>query len=166
MHLIRVYALSPSKEAFKIFEGSSAAGILKFASPSVSCPSTYTYSVCLAPVQHTVVMTDTYGDGWTAGSSLTVKIDDLEFGTFILSRGYTASAVFSLSGHLLPNSVWQYSDSPQMTAEWTTAKVEWTEYSSFPVSHSIARYFRRRISIPSGAKSFTASVQTDTGFRF
>ena len=166
MHLIRVYALSPSKEAFKIFEGSSAAGVLKFASPSVSCPSTYTYSVCLAPVQHTVVMTDTYGDGWTAGSSLTVKIDDLEFGTFILSRGYTASAVFSLSGHLLPNSLWQYSDSPQMTAEWTTAKVEWTEYSSFPVSHSIARYFRRRISIPSGAKSFTASVQTDTGFRF
>lgn len=94
MTLTRTYALSPSSEGFQLYEGSNAAGILKFTSPTVSNPSTYTYTVCLSPVQHCVVMTDTNGDGWTPGSTLTVSIEGLDFGTFRLVKGYTSSGLF------------------------------------------------------------------------
>ena len=145
MTLTRTYALSPSSEGFQLYEGSNAAGILKFTSPTVSNPSTYTYTVCLSPVQHCVVMTDTNGDGWTPGSTLTVSIEGLDFGTFRLVKGYTSSGLFSLAGHLLPNSEWKYANVPQTTTEWPTASVSWNESYSFPDVTTISSYYSKSI---------------------
>ena len=111
-------------------------------------------------------MTDTNGDGWTPGSTLTVSIEGLDFGTFRLVKGYTSSGLFSLAGHLLPNSEWKYANVPQTTTEWTTASVSWNESYSFPDVTSITRYYRKSISVSKIVKLFKASVTTDSGFRF
>ena len=43
---------------------------------------TYTYSLCLAPGSHTLLLLDSYGDGWNGGY---VKINNVNYGTTFTS---------------------------------------------------------------------------------
>ena len=55
----------------------------------------YTWSVSLCRREHTVVMSDSYGDGWSNGSTVELKIDNYSLGSYSCS-GYSTEVSMSI----------------------------------------------------------------------
>ena len=76
------------EESFKIYEGDNTnEANLKFVQPSVEAYQSYTWTISLSSTLHTIVMTDSYGDGWTNGSTLEIRANGMTVGTFSLNSG-------------------------------------------------------------------------------
>ena len=68
--------------------------VVYFRQPSVSNNQQYTWSVTLCKESYLIVMTDTYGDGWSSGSNVVLKVGSTTIGSFTCS---SSSASFSFT---------------------------------------------------------------------
>ena len=59
--------------------------VVYFRQPSVSNNQQYTWSVTLCKESYLIVMTDTYGDGWSSGSNVVLKVGSTTIGTYTCS---------------------------------------------------------------------------------
>ena len=73
--IIRTCGSWAYEESFDIYEGSSSTDSL-FHQEGCSAMTT---NICINPVVHTIVMKDSYGDGWSSGSSVTVRYQDQKY---------------------------------------------------------------------------------------
>ena len=76
IEIIRTCSDWENEESFDIYEGSSSTSSPIFRQGT--CYSN-TYNICINPVVHTIVMRDSYGDGWSSGSSITVRYQDQSY---------------------------------------------------------------------------------------
>ena len=60
-------------------------GVVYYRQPSVSNYQQYTWSVTLCKGSYWIVMTDTYGDGWSSGSNVVLKVGSTTIGTYTCS---------------------------------------------------------------------------------
>ena len=65
----------PNEESFEIYEGVYSSS----ASPVYEQSGCYagTFYFCMNPVEHTIVLRDRSGDGWSSGSSLVLTSGDM-----------------------------------------------------------------------------------------
>ena len=73
--IIRTCGSWAYEESFDIYQGSSSTNSL-FHQETCSAMTT---NLCINPVVHTIVMKDSYGDGWSSGSSVTVRYHDQKY---------------------------------------------------------------------------------------
>ena len=59
--------------------------VVYFRQPSVSSNQQYTWSVTLCKESYLIVMTDTYGDGWSPGSDVVLNTRSTTIGTYTCS---------------------------------------------------------------------------------
>ena len=116
---------------------------------------------CLAHGTYYVQMRDSYGDGWTTGSKLSIKQGSEEIvqvvwtcGGSYNNRVYTCSQTFTVG----PPAEWQYSSTAQTSSSWTTGELDWTSYAgNYPAPTTTTRYFRRSIEM-TGTDNFGIRV--------
>ena len=80
--MVRTTSSWASEESFRIYRGEGTSGQLVYTQPTISTATTNTYTVCLMNTLHTILMTDTYGDGWSSGSKVVLSCLGDEIGTF------------------------------------------------------------------------------------
>ena len=100
----------PNRESFEIVSGSSTL----FTSPPFSNNQQYVYEVCLnASSNHiyTLIMKDSYGDGWQSGWISMNDINDNTIFKNTMIRGSQESYQFALYSPINKNDNWRYSDS-------------------------------------------------------
>ena len=110
----------------------------------------YTHTICLNTGVHTVVMGDTFGDGWNSGSQLQVFQGEREVAsiTWTCTKSQTTSCTTTFSTTELP--AWQFTSTPQTGSDWTTGTIDWPSSSSgFPAptttTHISVIYFHSRV---------------------
>ena len=81
--IIRTTKSYASEESFKIMDGNT----IVYTQPSISNYSNYTWSISLCRKNYILVMTDSWDDGWSSGSSVEFKIGDTSIGSYRLSSG-------------------------------------------------------------------------------
>ena len=163
MTLLRVYQSLASEEKIKVYQGTSIDGVLVYQTDSVYTAGSYTYTFCVAPGQYLIYMTDTFGDGWTSGSTATFSTSDEIIGTYHLDNGYSGSQIITITANT--PTPWQYSNEAQSSTSWTTGTVSWPERSEFPAVSTVTRYFRTTVTPASGEYAIRITVNTDVGFR-
>ena len=70
IEIIRTCGSYPGEESFDIYQGSSSTTNSIFHQGRCSAMTT---KLCINPVVHTIVMTDSYGDGWDSGSRVIIR---------------------------------------------------------------------------------------------
>ena len=88
--IVRTCGSYASEESFDIYEGSESTSSSIFHQGSCSAMTT---KVCINPVVHTIVMKDSYGDGWSSGSSVTIRYQDESY-TYTVASGSSRSETF------------------------------------------------------------------------
>ena len=161
--LLRVYQGLSNEEKLKIYQGTTINGALVFQTPTVTVPGSHTYTFCAEPGQYLLYMTDTYGDGWTTGSTATLSTDNGVIGSFRLPNGYTGSEVITISP--IVTAEWHYSNEPQTSTSWTTGATSWPVSAEFPAVSTVTRYFRSTFTPEAGNYGIRITVNTDVGFR-
>ena len=68
--IIRTCGSWPGEESFDIYQGSGSTSSSSFHQETCSAMTT---NLCINPVVHTIVMTDSYGDGWDSGSRVIIR---------------------------------------------------------------------------------------------
>ena len=99
-----------SEESFEIVSGSS----VLFSSPSFSNNQVHVYEVCLSASSnhiYTLIMKDSYGDGWQSGWISMNDINDNTIFKNTMIRGSQESYQFALYSPINKNDTWRYSDS-------------------------------------------------------
>ena len=149
-----------------LYQGSSASGTAVYTLIGVSGDTSKVEEVCLNPVEHTLLMTDTYGDGWSTGSSVTITVSGLTIGTYRLATGTSSTASVVFENLFVFGGNWKYTNQAQTGTGWTTQAVSWSEGSSFPAVTTTTRYFRRTLTIDNfdNAYYIMIRVKTNTGF--
>ncbi|KAK8791790.1 hypothetical protein WA158_005167 [Blastocystis sp. Blastoise] len=157
----------PYEEKWSIYQGTdiTSTGILAFAGPDIASGTTgtKTYEVCLEyNVQYTLALWDTYGDGWSSGSTISISVGSIVFLTETLKSGEAGANVkksipFILSLAVAPSATWKTTTAPQVGNSWTQmafADTTWVPLASgsFPVITTTTRYYR-----------YTTTI-TETGF--
>ena len=98
VYIRRTYALYPIDESFSLYEGPYGLGNAVFNMSYTGEGETLT-TVCLTAMCHTIVMRDSYGDGWSSGSSvrlITENGDTVQ--TFRMNGGKENSQIIYLGG--------------------------------------------------------------------
>ena len=80
------------EEYFTIYKGSS----FVYQQPSIMSSTSYSWTICLATGSYSIKVTDTYGDGWSSGSSVTLKNGGMNIGTYRLNSGTSDSYSFTV----------------------------------------------------------------------
>ena len=135
-----------------IYAGTSATGTPIYSEVNSQMINNKVYDPtdhCLAHGSYYVQMRDSYGDGWTTGSKLSIKQGGEEIvqvvwtcGGSYSNRVYTCSQTFTVG----PPPEWQYSSTAQTSSSWTTGELDWTSYAgNYPAPTTTTRYFRRSI---------------------
>lgn len=163
MTLIRTTKNYAGEEGVSITKG--IAGEVVWSLTTGETYKTITETICLAKIKYTVKMTDSYGDGWSSGSNLVLKIGETELGTYTLNSGKTGSASFSLMEEYPFGSAWKHTNSAQTGSGWRTEAVTWDETIPYPDVTSTTRYFRRTVAVNRTLlNSVVMSIKTNTGF--
>ena len=150
-----------NEESLNIYAGSTATGT------PIYSETTFTYSSvgvqtatshCLAYGTYIAQMGDSYGDGWSSGSILTITVGSEEVAviqwTCGTSGAYTCSQFFTIEAPV----EWQYSAIAQTSSSWITGELDWTSYTgNFPAPTTTTRYFRRSIQM-TGTDNFGIRV--------
>ena len=165
--MVRTTSNWASEESFRIYRGEGTSGQLVYTQPTISTATTNTYTVCLMNTLHTILMTDTYGDGWSSGSKVVLSYLGDEIGTFTLPSGTTGTQTFSIGFYVNEEAAWRYSNTPETSTSWTTGTCTWQETASYPAVSTMTRYFRYTITPPanSGFFGIRIKITTNTGFR-
>ena len=160
--MIRTYANYASEEKVKIYQGTTVQGPLVFTTETVSVAGTFTYNLCLVPGQYLLYMTDAYGDGWSAGSSMTLTNSVEAIGTYRCNSGNVATEVITIAVPV--PTEWCYSNEAQTSGSWKTGSTTWPVVETFPAVTTTTRYFRTTLT--AGANyAVRLTVTTDVGFR-
>ena len=111
----RVTKSSVHEETFNIYHGDDTNGELIFSQPYVNNNSNYTWNVCLASGHHVIELLDSYGDGWTLGSTLSLISASDMLGPYRVNTGSSQYHYFDMyvgtsSGYENINSI-QYTRS-------------------------------------------------------
>lgn len=80
------------EESFSIYKGSS----FVYGQPSIMSSTSYSWAVCLATGSYSIKLMDSYGDGWSSGSSVTLKNGGMNIGTYRLNSGSSDSYSFTV----------------------------------------------------------------------
>ena len=91
--IIRTTKSYASEESFKIMDGYTVV----YTQPSISTFQNYTWSITLVNKTYTLVMTDSYGDGWSIGSTVEFKVGNTSFGSYRLSSGTISQVSLSFT---------------------------------------------------------------------
>ena len=151
----------PNRESFEIVSGSSTL----FTSPPFSNNQQYVYEVCLnASSNHiyTLIMKDSYGDGWAVGSGYTLTVDygEMELDIMEMNSGTKPIYVSTVFSTYFPFQI-EYTDwkviQSDVSSDWNTVSFDdstWNTYKAvdIPSTSSITTYIR---------KSFTMSGVND-----
>ena len=160
----RTTKLYAYEESLNIYFGTSATGTPVYTLAGSGLANNHVYdptSHCLAYGTYTAQMSDSYGDGWTSGSKLSIKLGDVEIaliqwtcGGSLSNRVYSCSQFFTIE----TPAEWQYSATAQTSSSWTTGEVDWTSYAgNYPAPTTTIRYFRRSIQM-TGTDNFGIRV--------
>ena len=95
--IVRITKGDANEEGLKIFQGTSTSGTLKYSQPVVGNNQSYTWTVCLNTGSHVLQLTDSYGDGWTSGSSVGLTFGSTVVGPYTLSSGSSGTQQFTVS---------------------------------------------------------------------
>ena len=93
--IIRNTTSYANEESFKIMDGNTGV----YTQPSLSNSRTYTWSITLVTKSYTLIMTDSYGDAWSSGSSVEFKVGETSFGSYRLSSGRSTEVTLSFDPH-------------------------------------------------------------------
>ena len=88
--IVRTCGSYASEESFDIYEGSESTSSSIFHQGRCSAMTT---NLCISPVVHTIVMRDSYGDGWSSGSRVTIRHQDQSY-TYTGPSGSSRSETF------------------------------------------------------------------------
>ena len=91
------------QEAFFIYEGKGTSGLRRFVQPDVIDNSSYSWFACLSDSIHTLEMIDSYGNGWSSGSYVTIKQNG-KAQTFALNSGLSELIYFTADGMAVSNN--------------------------------------------------------------
>ena len=148
----RTTKLYAYEESLNIYAGTSASGTPVYSESGSNLANNKVYdptSHCLAFGTYFAQMGDSYGDGWSTGSVLSIKQGGEQIALIQWSCGGSASnKVYSCSQFFTIEAPpeWQYSATAQTSSSWTTGELDWTSYTgNFPAPTTTTRYFRRSI---------------------
>lgn len=85
VHVIRTYGYYAYEESFFVYQGSSATGTAVYS--LLGNDGAKNEDACFPMGVVTLVLKDTFGDGWSSGSNLYLSIEGIDLGTFHLSTG-------------------------------------------------------------------------------
>lgn len=86
------------EESFSIFKGPNTEGELVYTQPTpLQNDQVYTWIKCFKRTLHTILMLDSYGDGWTKDSNLVITAEGQVVGTYTLPKGRNATASIVLN---------------------------------------------------------------------
>ena len=153
-----------TEESLNIYAGTTATGTPVYSESGLNLVSNKVYDPtnhCLAYGTYMAQMSDSYGDGWTSGSKLSIKQDGEEIVVIQWSCGgsgsnkvYSCTQFFTIEAP----SEWQYSATAQTSSSWTTGEVDWTSYAgNYPAPTTTTRYFRRSLQM-TGTDNFGIRV--------
>ena len=83
--LNRFYSTNPSEEQFKLYEGIRSEKLVY--EESYNGTATTETLLCVESTIHTLILSDSEGDGWSLGSKLIISSESQELGVFSLSSG-------------------------------------------------------------------------------
>ena len=152
VHMIRTYGYYAYEESFYVYQGSTTTGTAAYSLAGGS--GNKDEDVCFPTGLITIVLKDTWGDGWSSNSYLYLSIEGIDLGTFHLSSGSQATSTLTIPSVITKASGWKYTSSAQTGTSWTTQAVTWEEMTSFPEVSTTTRYFRKTLT----------GVNTDTNF--
>ena len=153
-----------NEESLNIYFGSSATGTPIYTEASSTLTNHHVYdptSHCLTYGTYFAQMGDTFGDGWSTGSVLSIKQGGEEIaliqwtcGGSLYNKVFSCSQFFTIEAPV----EWQYSATAQTSSSWTTGELDWTSYTGdFPAPTTTTRYFRRSIQM-TGTDNFGIRV--------
>ncbi|KAK8791871.1 hypothetical protein WA158_005248 [Blastocystis sp. Blastoise] len=175
--IIRTYAAYPSEESFKIVQGTSLDGTAIVEKTGVGYAGyTDVIPVCMSfNTVYTLGVKDSYGDGWSTGSKVSITYAGI---VFYSSSGSTSSdpkatyiaKPFNTNVSVAPGSSWKYSNVAQSGTTWTQTTfgdASWvaTAPGSFPSVTTTTRYYRLNVSVNDAAAfAIQVYVNTNSGF--
>ncbi|KAK8812362.1 hypothetical protein WA158_007596 [Blastocystis sp. Blastoise] len=176
--LRRKFGYYAYEESWKIFQGTDITGTLIHEGAGTTSDNYVSkdYDVCLQlDTIYTLAMYDSYGDGWTSGSYLSINYNDITFLTTTLNNGETAANVpklqqFTLKMAVAPGTTWKTSTTAQTGTSWTQLSftdTTWTSHApgSFPSISTTTRYYRYTTTlVDTAAYALRLSVKTNSGF--
>ena len=83
--LNRFYSTNPSEEQFELYEGIRSEKLVY--EESYNGTATTETLLCVESTIHTLILSDSGGDGWSIGSKLIISSESQELGEFTLSSG-------------------------------------------------------------------------------
>ncbi|KAK8800690.1 hypothetical protein WA158_000015 [Blastocystis sp. Blastoise] len=161
INMRRTYKNDANQETVQIWQGNYKTGTLIAEYNGLGMGNTVqTYSLCLAPSQHTLVALDSAKNGWTDGSRFDLVTRagvTILYGT--LDRFQKKEFVFYPAFSVKSTDSWKYINTAQTGNQWTQASFSdaaWIAYSpsKFPVVSTVTRYFRTQVDLPSNKNSF------------
>ncbi|KAK8815384.1 hypothetical protein WA158_003596 [Blastocystis sp. Blastoise] len=175
------YLSYPTEEQYEIWRGTPETGVklLEHNGTAADASTVVTNTICSTSTTHTVVMRDTYGDGWGTYSSapyLTVSLGGITLirTTMEYKSGRTflrKEVPFEVSFSLPFSQSWKYTDTLQSTNDWKSPSYNDASWStsnagSMPLFTSVVRYYRLTTTIASRAAISTINyvVNTDQAF--
>ena len=93
--MIRTTNIQSGEESFKIYQGSSTSGTVVYTQPSISNSDEHTWEICLSGGSYTLMLTDSYGDGWEYYSNLKLYFNDEYYNTYWLDYGFSDTVTFN-----------------------------------------------------------------------
>ena len=140
--IVRVTKGYGNEEGCKIYPGEGTSGTAVWIQPAMGAFETKTFDVCIDNTLHTVEMTDSFGDGWTSGSNLSITFGGITIATVRLAAGRSDTATFTVPSIINPTVMWKYTNTPQTGTSWTTGTCTWETPTSYPEVTTTSRYFR------------------------
>ena len=132
-----------NEESFKLYQGEGTSGTLKYIQPSVYDNGIFRWNICLTKSFHyTVEMSDSSGNGWSDGSSVSFLWNDITIGTVTLDGGSVDTYSLTFPSYIPSSIMWNYSNTPQIGTLWTESSSIWETPTVYPAISSITRYFR------------------------
>ncbi|KAK8812269.1 hypothetical protein WA158_007503 [Blastocystis sp. Blastoise] len=178
--IFKHYTIYAGEESFDLWNGAVDTGtkLLGVTATSSDGYTDQTWTVCSTSGLHTLVLIDSYGDGW--GSSyyttyMTVSMGGLEIGRFTMpyqsGQSYkTDTKTFTPTLDVPFGGSWKYSDVSQSGTGWAASTYSDSSWStatgaSFPAFTATTRYYRttRTISSRDSFASIMNSVKTGEG---
>lgn len=94
--ITRVTKAYANEESFKIYRGTSTSGTRVFTQPTIQNNRSYTWYLCLRSGSHVLQLLDSYGDGWTSGSTVALSVGSSTLGPYYLGSGSSGSQGFNM----------------------------------------------------------------------
>ncbi|KAK8791806.1 hypothetical protein WA158_005183 [Blastocystis sp. Blastoise] len=179
----KYYVMYSDEESWELWRGNPTDGVM-IASYEASSDDDDTLrldTLCTTSGLHTLVLKDTFGDGWGYdGYDAYIYVDIAGFTIFEASLPYDDSDntyerpfPFTVELDILPSVTWKYTDAIQSNESWKSVSFDDSQWSSaasnsMPVFTSTVRYYRFQSNIINleTINTFLYSLKTNQAFVF